>query len=82
MVESLDMQSDIIWVYQEPSTLGMTCNENGAIWVCGYPACPSDGHLGTLLSVGFPLESRGGEGVVREQAGRAMQRSFHHRIQE
>ncbi len=46
--------------------VGNDLNDYDAICMCGFSACPSDGHPRIKECVSVELKSRGGDGVVRE----------------
>jgi 3-deoxy-D-manno-octulosonate 8-phosphate phosphatase (KDO 8-P phosphatase) len=46
--------------------IGNDLNDYHAIKLCGFSACPADSHPKIKEIVSIVLESRGGEGVVRE----------------
>ena len=46
--------------------VGNDINDYYAMKACGFSACPSDSHSLILEITTHPLNSRGGEGVVRE----------------
>jgi 3-deoxy-D-manno-octulosonate 8-phosphate phosphatase (KDO 8-P phosphatase) len=46
--------------------IGNDLNDYRAMELCGYSACPSDSHVSIKEISTFMLESKGGEGVVRE----------------